>query len=146
MLVSSALLAFVAASVSVSSVGASPVVARAGLPILVGNDDGCASSFFYRRRLFNTCFAGAEANIRAFYQELKKAEYNVRFPNSFLPHAHPANAQTLVSAPAYDESGTGSSTSTPSRLTSPGEFNSIPSGAPAEGHDSSDGPRLALFV
>jgi broad specificity polyphosphatase/5'/3'-nucleotidase SurE len=52
--------------------------------------------------------------------------------------------QVLVSAPAVNKSGTGSSTTTPVPLTSAGEFNSIPAGAPAEGHDSADSkPALA---
>jgi 5'-nucleotidase len=56
-------------------------------------------------------------------------------PMSWSSHAI---FQTLVSAPAENESGTGSSTETPKPLTSAGEFNSIPAGSPAEGHNSTD--------
>jgi hypothetical protein len=47
--------------------------------------------------------------------------------------------QPLISSPAYNKSGTGSLSTTPKPLTSPGEFDSIPTGAPAEGHDADDG-------
>ncbi|EIM80637.1 sure-like protein [Stereum hirsutum FP-91666 SS1] len=63
----------------------------------------------------------AVANIRAFYQELVAAGSN-----------------TVLSAPAENQSGTGSSTTTPTPLTEEGEFGSIPVGAPAEGHDADD--------
>ncbi|TRM63968.1 5'/3'-nucleotidase sure family protein [Schizophyllum amplum] len=89
---------------TLSGTVASPLPRAAGIPILVGNDDGWA-----------------EANIRAFYTQAKAAGYN-----------------TLVSAPAYDKSGSGSSSTTPEPLTTPGEYDSIPSGSPAVGHDASD--------
>ncbi|EIN14711.1 5'/3'-nucleotidase sure family protein [Punctularia strigosozonata HHB-11173 SS5] len=63
----------------------------------------------------------AEANIRAFYQVLKQAGYN-----------------PLISSPTENRSGFGSLSTTPKSLTSPGEFDSIPAGAPAEGHNATD--------
>ncbi|KZT29717.1 5'/3'-nucleotidase sure family protein [Neolentinus lepideus HHB14362 ss-1] len=63
----------------------------------------------------------AEANIRAFYEETTAVGYNV-----------------LLSAPAENQSGTGSRSTTPTPLTEPGEFDSIPAGSPAEGHNSTD--------
>ncbi|KAF7161351.1 hypothetical protein CNMCM5623_006965 [Aspergillus felis] len=66
----------------------------------------------------------AEINIRQFYQALTAAGHSV-----------------VVSAPAENQSGTGSSDKTPTTLTEPCEFNSCPSGSPATGYNSSD-PRL----
>ncbi|EPQ52762.1 sure-like protein [Gloeophyllum trabeum ATCC 11539] len=63
----------------------------------------------------------AEANIRALYAEAKSAGYNV-----------------LLSAPAENQSGTGSTSVTPTPLDEPGEFDSIPAGSPAEGHNATD--------
>ncbi|GFF41087.1 acid phosphatase [Aspergillus udagawae] len=66
----------------------------------------------------------AEINIRQFYKALTAAGHSV-----------------VVSAPAENQSGTGSSDKTPTTLTKPCEFNSCPSGSPATGHNASD-PRL----
>lgn len=45
-----------------------------------------------------------------------------------------------------DKSGTGSSTTTPTTLTSPCEFNSCPSGSPATGNNATDSEEpLVLF-
>ncbi|RDW92633.1 hypothetical protein BP5796_02027 [Coleophoma crateriformis] len=63
----------------------------------------------------------AEINIRTLYNSLTAAGDSV-----------------VLSAPAVDKSGTGSSTGTPSVLTSACEFNSCPSGSPAEGFNASD--------
>ncbi|KIK64938.1 hypothetical protein GYMLUDRAFT_194708 [Collybiopsis luxurians FD-317 M1] len=63
----------------------------------------------------------AVAMVRQQFTELVDAGYNV-----------------ILSAPAQDESGTGSSTATPTPLTEPCEFDSCPSGSPAEGSNSSD--------
>jgi 5'/3'-nucleotidase SurE len=63
----------------------------------------------------------ATAQIRAQYEALKAAG----FP-------------TILSAPAENQSGTGSSTSTPKPTTEPCEFNTCPTGGPAEGSNSSD--------
>jgi len=66
----------------------------------------------------------AVAQIRAQNDLLKAAGFNV-----------------VLSAPAENKSGTGSSTATPQPLTEPCEFNTCPTGSPAEGFNASD-PRL----
>jgi 5'-nucleotidase len=43
-----------------------------------------------------------------------------------------------MSAPAENESGTGSKTATPTVLATPCEFNTCPVGSPAEGFNASD--------
>ncbi|KAJ7145810.1 sure-like protein [Mycena epipterygia] len=63
----------------------------------------------------------AVALVRAQNDALKAAGYNV-----------------ALSCPAINESGTGSSTKTPTVLTSPCEFNTCPTGSPAEGFNASD--------
>ncbi|KAJ6526609.1 survival protein sure-like phosphatase/nucleotidase [Mycena vulgaris] len=63
----------------------------------------------------------AVAVVRAQNNALKAAGYNV-----------------VLSCPAINKSGTGSSTTTPTVLTSPCEFNTCPSGSPAEGFDATD--------
>ncbi|EJD47246.1 sure-like protein [Auricularia subglabra TFB-10046 SS5] len=66
----------------------------------------------------------AEANVRAQFTSLLGAGFNV-----------------ILSAPADNKSGTGSSDQPASPRTSPCEFNSCPAGSPAEGFNASD-PRL----
>ncbi|KAJ7482225.1 sure-like protein [Mycena galericulata] len=66
----------------------------------------------------------ATALVRAQDNALNSAGYNV-----------------VLSCPAINESGTGSSTTTPTKLTTPCEFNTCPTGSPAEGFNASD-PRL----
>ncbi|KAH8101299.1 sure-like protein [Cristinia sonorae] len=66
----------------------------------------------------------AVAQIRAQNDALKAAGFNV-----------------VLSAPAENQSGTGSSTATPKTLTQPCQFNTCPTGSPAEGSDAND-PRL----
>ncbi|KAJ5667680.1 uncharacterized protein N7477_006250 [Penicillium maclennaniae] len=66
----------------------------------------------------------AEVNIRALFQSLVDGGHSV-----------------VVSAPAQDESGTGSSQKTPTVLTEPCEFDSCPAGSPAVGYNASE-PRL----
>ncbi|KAF8968724.1 survival protein sure-like phosphatase/nucleotidase [Flammula alnicola] len=66
----------------------------------------------------------AVAQIRAEYTALKAAGFDV-----------------ILSAPAENESGTGSSTATPTTLTIPCEFNTCATGSPAEGSDATD-PRI----
>ncbi|CAI7593180.1 unnamed protein product [Penicillium pancosmium] len=66
----------------------------------------------------------AEVNIRAFFDALTEADHSV-----------------VVSAPAEDQSGKGSSQGTPTTLDEACEFNSCPSGSPAVGHNASE-PRL----
>lgn len=90
-----------------SAVAAPVVVSRAPLKVLIGNDDGWA-----------------EANVRAFYQTLNAAGYNV-----------------VLSAPVENQSGTGSSDKAATVLTKAGQYDSVPIGAPAEGANATD-PRL----
>lgn len=66
----------------------------------------------------------AEKNIRVFYDALTAAGENV-----------------LISAPADNKSGTGSTDATPTVVTSGCEFSSCPSGSPAIGSNSSE-PRF----
>ncbi|KAJ5537532.1 acid phosphatase precursor [Penicillium frequentans] len=66
----------------------------------------------------------AEVNIRALYEALTSAGH-----------------VTVVSAPAEDESGTGSDQGTPTVLTEACEFDSCPAGSPAIGYNASQ-PRL----
>jgi 5'-nucleotidase len=44
----------------------------------------------------------------------------------------------VLSAPVQNQSGTGSSDAPPAVLTKPGEYDSVPVGAPAQGPDASD--------
>lgn len=62
-----------------------------------------------------------EGNLRALYFALQEAGFD-----------------TAISAPAIDRSGTGSSDKPPTTLTTPGEFGSLPVGAPATGPDPID--------
>lgn len=66
----------------------------------------------------------AEKNIRVFYDTLTSAGESV-----------------IISAPADNRSGTGSSDATPGTVTSGCEFNSCPAGSPPYGSNSSN-PRL----
>ncbi|GCB19342.1 acid phosphatase [Aspergillus awamori] len=66
----------------------------------------------------------AELNIRTLYNALTAADHSV-----------------VISAPAENQSGTGSDDATPTPLTSPCEFDSCPSGSPAVGHNASQ-PRF----
>ncbi|KAH9922173.1 sure-like protein [Fomitopsis serialis] len=63
----------------------------------------------------------AVAQIRALYTDLTAAGFDV-----------------VLSAPAENESGTGSSTETPETLSEPCEYDSCPTGSPAEGYNASD--------
>ncbi|KZS95218.1 sure-like protein [Sistotremastrum niveocremeum HHB9708] len=63
----------------------------------------------------------AEQNIRVLFNDLVAAGYNV-----------------VLSAPALDKSGTGSSDAPATTLASACEFNSCPKGSPAEGSDASN--------
>ncbi|KAL0575140.1 hypothetical protein V5O48_006817 [Marasmius crinis-equi] len=66
----------------------------------------------------------ATAMIRAQNDALKSGRYDV-----------------VLSCPAVDRSGTGSSTTTPTNLTTPCEFDTCPTGSPAIGFNATD-PRL----
>lgn len=63
----------------------------------------------------------AEANVRALYQQAKAVGFNA-----------------LVSSPAENKSGSGSLSATPKPLTEPGQYGTIPAGAPAVGHNTTD--------
>ncbi|GLB08277.1 hypothetical protein AtubIFM57258_004165 [Aspergillus tubingensis] len=66
----------------------------------------------------------AELNIRTLYDALTAADHSV-----------------VISAPAENQSGSGSNDATPTVLTSPCEFDSCPSGSPAVGHNATQ-PRF----
>ena len=91
-----------------------------GANIVLTNDDGWAT-----------------AMIRAQYNALKAAGHSVSLLDPARRHLL-TFLQVVLSAPADDESGTGSSSATPRPLTRPCEFNSCSSGSPAEGFNSSD--------
>lgn len=78
------------------------------------------------------------AAIRAQNDALVGAGYNVCQLHSILFRCLTLSLQVVVSAPAVDKSGTGSSTATPTPLTSPCEYNSCPAGSPAEGFNASN--------
>ncbi|KAH8835082.1 5'/3'-nucleotidase sure family protein [Flagelloscypha sp. PMI_526] len=63
----------------------------------------------------------AEGNVRAFYSTLKEGGWDA-----------------IISAPTENKSGTGSSSTTPTPLTSEGQYGTIPKGAAAIGVDSAD--------
>ncbi|KAH9922174.1 survival protein sure-like phosphatase/nucleotidase [Fomitopsis serialis] len=63
----------------------------------------------------------AVAQIRAQYADLVSAGYDV-----------------ILSCPAENESGTGSDSETPEMLTEPCEYDTCPTGSPAEGYNSTD--------
>lgn len=54
-----------------------------------------------------------------------------------------ARLQVVLSAPAENKSGTGSSTATPVKLQQPCEFNTCPTGSPAEGFNATDSEQLS---
>ncbi|KAF7297222.1 hypothetical protein MIND_00955300 [Mycena indigotica] len=79
---------------------------------------------FNRKILLTNDDGWAASHIRASYTALKAAKYNV-----------------LMSAPAENKSGTGSSMAPPTVLNITCEFDTCPIGAPPEGFNASD-PRL----
>ncbi|TCD60669.1 hypothetical protein EIP91_009716 [Steccherinum ochraceum] len=79
------------------------------------------SGVFSQNILLTNDDGWAVAQIRAQNDALKAAGFNV-----------------VLSAPAENESGTGSSTATPGPLSQPCEFNTCPTGSPAEGSDAND--------
>lgn len=62
------------------------------------------------------------------------AEINIR---TFFDNLTNAGESVIISAPADNQSGKGSLDKTPTKLTQPCEFNSCPSGSPAEGNNAS---------
>jgi len=97
-------------------------VCAQGANILLTDDDGWAS-----------------AMIRAQYNALKAAGHNVR-SLAFSGHlwTYLFACKVILSAPARDQSGTGSSSAAPGPLTKPCEFNTCAPGSPAVGFDASD--------
>ena len=92
--------------------------------ILLSNDDGWAV-----------------AQIRAQNDALKAAGFSVRMMPQVPFTAELtqfAVGQVVLSAPAENKSGTGSSTTTPTPLTQECEFDTCPVGSPAEGFNASD--------
>lgn len=104
------------------------------------NDDGwCHKSNLYdvhRPHYHNIGWAVAQ--IRAQNDALKAAGYNVRPPPAISAGFMNSFTQVVLSCPAINKSGTGSSTATPTKLTSPCEFNTCPTGSPATGFNASD--------
>ncbi|KAJ7088546.1 sure-like protein [Mycena crocata] len=101
------------------------VSAQTANKILLTNDDGWAV-----------------AQVRAQNDALKAAGYNIcRFCMPFLINL---DQQVVLLCPAINKSGTGSSTTNPPVLTSPCEFNTCPTGSPAEGFNASD-TRVLIF-
>ncbi|KAJ6482930.1 survival protein sure-like phosphatase/nucleotidase [Mycena vitilis] len=82
---------------------------------------GVASAQTSNKILLTNDDGWAVAQIRAQNDALKAAGYNV-----------------VLSCPAINKSGTGSSTANPTVLTSPCEFNTCPTGSPATGFNASD--------
>ncbi|KAF7331161.1 Survival protein sure-like phosphatase/nucleotidase [Mycena sanguinolenta] len=91
--------------------------------IVLTNDDGCVA-YLWLASFFNLDVGWAVAQIRAQNDALNAAGYNV-----------------VLSCPANNESGTGSSSETPTTLESPCEFDTCPTGSPATGFNTTD-PRL----
>ncbi|KAF7791580.1 hypothetical protein EIP86_002596 [Pleurotus ostreatoroseus] len=126
-----AALAFLALfGTTVTSVPAQSTGTGTGKNIVLTNDDGWAV-----------------AQVRAQVDALAGAGFNVR--PSVVSRSADLDALTLsvplddwvqvvLAAPAQDQSGTGSATSTPSPLAVPCEFASCPAGSPAEGFNASD--------
>ncbi|EPT00055.1 hypothetical protein FOMPIDRAFT_1016764 [Fomitopsis schrenkii] len=82
----------------------------------------CCSSVTLATKILVTNDDGwAVANIRAQYAELQSAGYDV-----------------VLSCPAENKSGKGSDSETPRTLTKPCEYDTCPTGSPAEGYNSSD--------
>ncbi|KAA1112313.1 hypothetical protein PGTUg99_014333 [Puccinia graminis f. sp. tritici] len=69
-------------------------------------------------------FQGAECNIRTLYKVLKQRGH-----------------QTIISAPVRNKSGTGSRSTEWTPLREPGEYDTVPVGAPGVGHEPAD-PRV----
>ncbi|KAK7440005.1 hypothetical protein VKT23_017258 [Stygiomarasmius scandens] len=80
--------------------------------------------------------------IRAQNDALKEAGYDVTIlvDTKKFPKLN-ASSQVVLSCPADNRSGTGSSTAPPTVLTQPCEFNTCPAGSPPEGLNASD-PRI----
>lgn len=91
-------------------------------------------------RLTSATAGWAEANIRAQFTSLLSAGFKVGLykqpvANTFV---HLVYVQVVLSAPAENKSGTGSTDQSPAPRTTPCEFNSCPAGSAAEGNNASD--------
>jgi len=84
----------------------------------------CLASASARNVLLTNDDGWADAQIRAQYQDLTEAGFNV-----------------VLSAPSENMSGTGSTTATAGPLTEPCEYDTCPVGSPPEGYNASN-PRL----
>lgn len=101
--------------------------------IVMGNDDGWA-----------------EANIRQLYYDLDVVGYEVRVEWSRSSEEDLwliFSMEVILSAPAYNMSGTGS-TDIPLEkirpmLRNPAEYDSVPAGSPSIGNDTNDRPCLS---
>jgi 5'-nucleotidase len=106
------------------------VVSAQTTKIVLTNDDGWAV-----------------AQIRAQNDALKAAGYDVRFAfEQEITFADSIFNQVILSAPAENESGTGSMSATPQPLTEPCQFESCPTGSPAEGFNATDRESLNRLV
>lgn len=106
-------------------IGFGSVNGQTGRPnnVLVTNDDGWAT-----------------AQIRAQFEALEAAGFNVRKYSSHCLKSLTLYVlvQLVLSCPAINRSGTGSSTAPPTTLTAPCEFNTCATGSPPEGSDPED--------
>ena len=100
----------------------------------------CVSVALARNLLLTNDDGWAVAQIRAQYKELTDAGFDVR--RSCLSDActivNLLSMQVVLSCPAENMSGTGSSTATPTVLTIPCEYDTCPVGSPPEGFNASD--------
>jgi 5'-nucleotidase len=89
----------------------------------------------------------AVAMIRAQNDALRTAGYDVGWPPDHgtgpidIPYR-----QVVLSCPAENKSGTGSSSAPPTVLTIPCEYDTCPVGSPAEGFNSSDRGCLSVNI
>ena len=99
------------------------VTAQCQTKVVLTNDDGWAV-----------------AQIRAQNDALKAAGYDVSVEYVICQSKTIliSCTQVILSAPAENQSGTGSKSATPTPLTEPCQFDSCPTGSPAEGFNASD--------
>lgn len=82
----------------------------------------------------------AVAQIRAEFTALVNNGFDVCTLDFFLSSkSYISYFQVVLSAPAENKSGTGSSTTTPTPRTEPCEFDTCPAGSPATGSDENNG-------
>ncbi|CAK5277805.1 unnamed protein product [Mycena citricolor] len=118
---------------------ASFVVLASAQNILLTNDDGVAQEEWMIPQMLMRSLGWAVALVRAQNDALNAAGYNVGItPSGLLVFSHSHAPQVVLSCPAINKSGTGSSTTTPTKLTQPCEFNTCPTGSPAEGFNATN--------